>query len=91
MSGTVRAGNASGSGLETRQAQVKMVKEMSYHHGCKSGSLLWLREVILRPGNVAAIQATRPAHLRLETRQAQSWKRVRLQSNAEGGVIPPWQ
>jgi uncharacterized membrane protein len=62
-----------------------MVKEMSYHHGRKSGSLLWQREVILRPSNVEAIQDTRQAHLRLETRQAQGWKRVRLRAGNVSG------
>jgi hypothetical protein len=77
-----------------------MLKEVSYHHGSKPGSLLGLRQVILLPGSFAAIQDTRKANLRLETRQAhlrletcqaQGWKRIRLLSNDGGGVIPPWQ
>ncbi len=84
---TGKAGNASGSGLETHQAQLKTIKEVSYHYSSNSGSLLGLRKVILWPGSLAAIQdtrqaqlrmETRQAHLRLETRQAQGWKRVRL-------------
>jgi len=83
VSGSHKAGNASGSGLETRQAQVKTVKDMWYHHASKPGSHLGLREVMLWPGSLAAIQdtgqahlelETRQAHLRLETRQAQGWK-----------------
>jgi hypothetical protein len=51
--------------------------------GSKPGSHLGLREVMLWPGSLAAIQdtgqahlelETRQAHLRLETRQAQGWK-----------------
>jgi hypothetical protein len=66
--------------LEMHQAQVKTVKEKWYHHGSKSGSLLRLREVILWPGNVAAIQGALLADIMLETRQAQGWKRIRLKS-----------
>ena len=85
VSGSHKAGNPSGSGLETRQAQVKMVKDKWYHHGSKSGSLLRLREVILRPGNVAAIQGALQADIMLETRQAQGCKHVRLRAgNASG-------
>ncbi len=87
-SGSHNAENMSGSVLETRQAQVKTVKEM-YHHGSKPGSHLGLREVMLWPGGLAAIQDTCQAHLRLETcqahikletRQALGWKCVRLKS-----------
>ena len=71
--------------LETCQAQVKTVKEKWYHHGSKSGSLLRLREVILWPGNVAAIQGALQADIMLETRQAQGCKHVRLRAgNASG-------
>ena len=80
VSGSHKAGNASGSGLETRQAQVKTVKEMWYHHASKPGSHLGLREVMLWPGNVAAIQGELQADIQLETRQAQGWKHVRLKS-----------
>jgi hypothetical protein len=85
--GSRKAGNASGSELETRQAQLKTIKEMSNQHSSKSGSLLGLREVIMSPGSLAAMQGTcqavirletRQAHMRLETRQAQGWKPVRL-------------
>ena len=80
VSGSHKAGNVSGSGLETRQAQVKTVKEMWYHHGSKPGSHQGLREVMLWPGNVAAIQGELQADIQLETRQAQGWKYVRLKS-----------
>jgi hypothetical protein len=82
----LRTGNVSGS--------YQMVKEVSYHHGSKSSSLLGLSEVILWPGSLAALQGTRQAHLKLETRQAH----VRLEmhqahsiQNAKGDVIPPMQ
>ncbi len=94
VSGSDKAGNASGSVLEMRQAQVKTVKEMWYHHGSKPGSHLGLREVMLWPGSLAAAQdtcqadlrlETCQAHIRLETRQAQCWKCVRLSAgNASG-------
>jgi hypothetical protein len=71
--------------LETRQAQGKMVKEKWYHHGSKSGSLLRLREVILWPGNVAAIQGALQADIMLETRQAQGCKHVRLRAGNSSG------
>ena len=71
--------------LEMCQAQVKMVKEKWYHHGSKSGSLLRLREVILWPGNIAAIQGALQADIMLETHQAQGCKHVRLKAgNASG-------
>ena len=85
--------------LETRQAQVKTVKDMLYHHGSKPGIHLVLREVILWHGNMVATLGALQAHIRLETCQAQGWKLVRLRAgnvsgssqNVKGDVVPPWQ